>query len=217
LREHLATLLDDFRGHESGIAIVRYQGVRRRVTTYGTLAKLAGRFAAFLDDQGIGKGDRVLLWAENSAEWVAAFYGCMLRGVMAVPLDAFGSAEFAIRVAADVKPKLAVGDAALMAKLNAASDEEFPKKFSTLAFEQWGSSLPRHEAGPVEGLSRETPLANGLNVRHGDALLQRQGRVERYGPRAAVRHGVREEQRLDLRFREATRVNLEKQGHESVQ
>ena len=158
MREHLATLLDDFRRHESGTAIVRYQGVRRRVTTYGTLAKLAGRFAAFLNDRGIGKGDRVLLWAENSAEWVAAFYGCMLRGVMAVPLDAFGSAEFAIRVAADVKPKLAVGDAVLMAKLNAATDEEFPKQFSTLAFEAWGYSLPRHEAGPVEGLSRETPL-----------------------------------------------------------
>lgn len=158
MREHLATLLDDFGRHESGIAIVRYQGVRRRVTTYGTLAKLAGRFAAFLDDQGIGKGDRVLLWAENSAEWVAAFYGCMLRGAMAVPLDAFGTAEFAIRVAADVKPKLAVGDAVLMVKLSSASDEKFPNQFSTLAFEDWGSSLPRHEAGPVAGLSRETPL-----------------------------------------------------------
>ena len=58
-----------------------------------------------------------LLWGENSAEWVAAFYGCMLRGVMAVPLDAFGSAEFAARVAADVKPKLAVGDASLLRRL----------------------------------------------------------------------------------------------------
>ena len=119
VREHLATLLDDFREHESEVAIVRYQGVRRRETTYGDLARLAGRFAALLEERGIGKGDRVLLWAENGAEWVAAFYGCMLRGAMVVPLDAFGSAEFANRVAADVKPKLAVGDAVLMAKLNA--------------------------------------------------------------------------------------------------
>ena len=49
--------------------------------------RLAGRFAALLEDRGIGMGDRVVLWGENSAEWVAAFYGCMLRGVMAVPLD----------------------------------------------------------------------------------------------------------------------------------
>ena len=159
VREHLATLLDDFRKHESEIAIVRYQGVRRRETTYGDLARFAGRFAALLEERGIGKGDRVLLWAENGAEWVAAFYGCMLRGAMVVPLDAFGSAEFANRVAADVKPKLAVGDAVLMAKLNAGSAGEAPAEgYQTLAFEDWPASLPRREAGAVEGLSRETPL-----------------------------------------------------------
>src|ERR1035441_5162195 len=111
MRDHLATLLDDFRRHGREVAVVRYQGNRRRVTTYGEIARLAGRFAALLVQRGIGPGDRVLLWAENSAEWIAAFYGCMLRGVLAVPLDAIGTADFAARVATDVAPKLAVGDA----------------------------------------------------------------------------------------------------------
>ena len=159
MREHLATLLDDFKKHANGLAIVRYQGVRRRETSYGELARLARRFAALLEDRGVGKGDRVLIWAENGAEWVSAFYGCMLRGVMVVPLDAFGSAEFAARVAADVKPKLATGDAVLMAKLAPQSqaetgDDLFPK----VAFEDWHASLPQREAEAVEGLSRETPL-----------------------------------------------------------
>ncbi|WP_109486727.1 AMP-binding protein [Occallatibacter savannae] len=165
MREHLATLLQDFRKHGSDIAIVRYQGVRRRETTYGELARLAGRFAAFLEERGIGKGDRLLLWAENGAEWVAAFYGCMLRGVIAVPLDAFGSADFARRIAADVKPRLAVGDANLMTKLHdelditdQASGREQRTSIPTLCFEDWDASLPRHEAGPIDGLSRETPL-----------------------------------------------------------
>ena len=179
MREHLATLLDDFRKHSREIAIVRYQGVRRRVTTYGELARLAGRFAALLEDRGIGSGDRVLLWAENGAEWVAAFYGCMLRGVMVVPLDAFGSTEFARRVAADVKPKLAVGDALLLAKLSGNHDqgagirdrwsefrpgapgldsESWESEYSVISFEDWLPSLPLREAGPVPGLSRETPL-----------------------------------------------------------
>ena len=150
MREHLATLLDDFRRHDREIAVVRYQGNRRRMTTYGELARLAGRFAALLEDRGIGLGDRVLLWAENSAEWIAAFYGCMLRGVMVVPLDAFGSADFAMRVARDVKPELAVGDALLLGRLVSG--------ISTLAFEDWKNSLPQREAGPVPGLTRETPL-----------------------------------------------------------
>ena len=90
---------------------MRYRGVRRHVITYGDLATLAGRFSAELDRRGIAPGDRVVLWGENSAEWVAAFFGCLLRGVLAVPLDAAGSPDFAARVIADVSPKLILVDA----------------------------------------------------------------------------------------------------------
>ena len=117
MRDHLATLLDDFRGYSRAIAVVRYQGNRRRVTTYGQIAELAARFAALLAKRGVGAGDRVLIWAENSAEWIAAFHGCLLRGVLAVPLDANGTADFAARVAADVNPALAIGDLPLVSQL----------------------------------------------------------------------------------------------------
>jgi long-chain acyl-CoA synthetase len=150
MREHLATLLEDFRRFDRGIAVVRYQGNRRRVTTYAEIARMAGRFAALLAARGIGPGDRVLLWAENGAEWVSAFYGILLRGALAVPLDAYGSADFAARVAADVRPKLAVGDALLLHQL--------PQQWPQLAFDAWEAALPAEEAGPVPGLSRETPL-----------------------------------------------------------
>jgi long-chain acyl-CoA synthetase len=150
MRDHLATLLDDFRRYDREIAVVRYQGNRRRVTTYGEIARLAGRFAALLVERGIGQGDRVLIWAENSAEWMAAFYGCMLRGVLAVPLDANGTAEFAVRVAADVTPKLAIGDAALTSQL--------PDDLAKLSFEDWLTVLPSEEAGPLATLAADTPL-----------------------------------------------------------
>ena len=29
----------------------------------------------------------MLLWGDNCAEWVGAFFGCMLRGAVAVPMD----------------------------------------------------------------------------------------------------------------------------------
>ena len=160
MREHLATLLDDFQKHEREIAIVRYQGVRRRETTYGQLAHLARRFAALLEDRNIGVGDRVVIWAENSAEWIAAFYGCMLRGVMAVPLDAFGSTDFATRIATDTKPKLAIGDAILLAKLDqnlGAPCLDF-ETWESLSFEDWPTSLPTREAAAIPGLCRNTPL-----------------------------------------------------------
>jgi long-chain acyl-CoA synthetase len=180
MRPHLATLFDDFRRYDRDLAVVRFQGVRRRTTTYQELARLAGRFAALLEQRGIGIGDRVVLWAENSAEWIAAFYGTMLRGALAVPLDAYGSVDFATRVIQDVQPKLVVGDAALLRELsrpgstdersdpesdrepkirsNACCDailgEGFP--YPLLAFEEW--RLPAQEAGPISGLSHDTPL-----------------------------------------------------------
>ncbi len=193
MRDHLATLIDDFRRFDREIAVVHYRGNRRHVTTYGDLAGLAGRVAAFLAAQGIVQGDRVLLWADNSAEWIAAFHGCLLRGVLAVPLDAAGSADFAARVAADVRPKLAVGDALLLAKLAAAhTGPEVPVPayptlafpplaFPTLAFEDWLNHLPDAEMGAVSGLSADTPLQvlftsgttgepKGVVLTHGNVL-----------------------------------------------
>jgi long-chain acyl-CoA synthetase len=150
MRPHLATLLDDFRRFGDETAVVRYVGNRRRVASYGEIARLAGRFAALLAERGIGLGDRVVLWAENGAEWIAAFYGCMLRGVIAVPLDAYGTPEFAQRVAADVRPSLVVGDGELLVALQG----EWPM----LSFEDWPAVLPAEEAGPVAELSRDTAL-----------------------------------------------------------
>ena len=173
MRDHLATLLDDFRRFGREVAVVRHQGNRLRVTTYGKLARLAGRFAALLVSRGIGPGERVLLWGENGAEWMAAFYGCMLRGVLAVPLDAYGTAEFALRVCADVRPRLVVGDGLLLHQLS----EEWPR----LEFEEWPEALPDEEAGAVAGLGQETPLEilftsgttgepKGIVLTHGNVL-----------------------------------------------
>ena len=150
MRDSLATLLEEYRRYGRETAVIRYKGVRRKVTSYAEIAALAGRFAAFLEQRGVAVGERVLLWAENGAEWIAAFHGCIRRGVVAVPLDAYGSADFAARVCADVKPKLAVGDAMLLRQL--------PDAWPCLAFEDWESSLPGREAGPVTGLSHDTPL-----------------------------------------------------------
>jgi long-chain acyl-CoA synthetase len=110
LRSHLASLVDDFRRNGAQVAVVEHRGVRRYRTTYTELAELAGRFATEFAYRGIKSGDRVILWGENSAEWIAAFFGCVMSGIIAVPLDAAGSTDFAERVVAEVSPRLIVGD-----------------------------------------------------------------------------------------------------------
>jgi long-chain acyl-CoA synthetase len=117
VRLHLASLVDDFTKRHRDIAIVAHRGNRRFATTYGELRELAGRFSAELARRGIAPGDRIVLWGDNSAEWIACFFGCILRGVVAVPLDAAGAPDFAARVIADVSPKLIVGDAKRLTSL----------------------------------------------------------------------------------------------------
>ena len=157
MRKHLATLVEDFQRHGKQVAIVSYPGNRRVATTYVGLATLAGRFSRMLSDRGIASGERVLLWGPNSAEWVAAFFGCVLRGVIAVPLDAAGSVDFAARVIVDVTPKLIVGDADHLLKLT--HSDSFPESTPTLAFEDFASTLPPSPMlQPEPSLNPETPL-----------------------------------------------------------
>jgi long-chain acyl-CoA synthetase len=69
---------------------------------------VAYQFARELEARNIAKGDAVLLWSPNCAEWVAAFLGCALCGVIAVPVDDAASPDFARRIGAQVRTRLVV-------------------------------------------------------------------------------------------------------------
>ncbi len=101
------TLLDCFRALEAvrGQALVHDDGFRPRHYTYAALVRAARNFAAKLEAEGIGHGDRVILWSENRPEWVAAFWGCVLKGVAIAPIDEKHSVEFLERVCAITAPK----------------------------------------------------------------------------------------------------------------
>src|SRR5580700_8481862 len=81
------------------IAVAWRRGYRTIRWTYSELLQTAQQFAKNLADQGISKGDRVLIWGENSGEWLAAFLGCLFAGAVAVPMDAVADPKFAARVA----------------------------------------------------------------------------------------------------------------------
>ena len=106
MRKNLLSFLDDFEKHGPQTALAHRRGLRIKRWSYERLRRTAFGFARELEVRGILKGDRVLFWAENSPEWVAAFFGCQLRGAIVVPLDFESSAEFAARVQDQVKAKL---------------------------------------------------------------------------------------------------------------
>ncbi len=109
-RTSLLGLLDDAarRGHE--FAFVQRRGLRYERWTYAQLAATAYQFARELETRGIGKGDRVLLWGVNGGAWVAAWFGCLARGAVVVPLDQPSAPDFIERIQQQVNAKLIVCD-----------------------------------------------------------------------------------------------------------
>jgi long-chain acyl-CoA synthetase len=114
MRETLLSFLDDCVARREQTAVIHWRGLRISRWSYARLAACAFRFARELEARGIGNGDRVLFWGENSPEWIAAFYGCLLRGAVAVPLDLKSAPDFAARVQQQVSAKLLLSDDALL-------------------------------------------------------------------------------------------------------
>ena len=108
-RATILEYLDNFRRQAPQTAYVYRRGYRERRWTYGDVADCSYRVARELKARGIGHGDKVLLWGENCAEWVAAFFGCVLQGTIVVPIDNIAAPDFAARVAGQVDARLCIG------------------------------------------------------------------------------------------------------------
>jgi len=54
--------------------------------SYGKLSDLIDRFATGLNNLGVDKGDRVMIYIQNCIQWVIAFFGIQKIGAVAVPV-----------------------------------------------------------------------------------------------------------------------------------
>jgi long-chain acyl-CoA synthetase len=114
------TLIDYFADLSSidGEFVVYDDGYRSWSYTYRDIAAGARAFAQRLRAAGIGKGQAIAIWGENRAEWIIALWGCVLEGVVLVPIDYRASADFLLRVAAIVDARAVLaGDAVDQAAL----------------------------------------------------------------------------------------------------
>ncbi len=110
-RSSILEYLENFRLHAAEPAYVFRRGYRVQRWSYGEVLQNAYRFAHAIEARGIGRGAKVVIWGENCAEWIVAFFGCLLRGAIVVPIDKIAAPDFAARVAQQVDAKLCVGSA----------------------------------------------------------------------------------------------------------
>lgn len=137
-RQSVAEFFSAFERRPYDIAYAQSVGYRTERWTYLHFAETAAQFARELESRGIASGDRVLIWGPNSAEWAAAFWGCILRGAVVVPMDWIASEDFARRVAGQVQAKLVVVG---HEKTGAVTN------FPVLVLEELTKIVTRHSAG----------------------------------------------------------------------
>ncbi|HLZ40159.1 MAG TPA: AMP-binding protein [Candidatus Sulfotelmatobacter sp.] len=166
--------LEHFRKHAEDCAYRQKRGYRMESFTYGDILGMAKGFGRELATRNIVKGDRVMLWGQNSAEWVAAFWGCALHGVAVVPLDDGASVDFALRVSRQVEAKLLVGSREHARECANASLPAF--RFEDVAAAGHSSpAAPEIHVGPEDILqivftSGTTADPKGVVITHGNVL-----------------------------------------------
>ena len=97
-RETLIDFFNDFAGIHKTF-LVFDDGYRSYRYSYAQVAGAARTFAGRLRRAGVERGERVLFWSENRPEWIAAFWGCVLAGVVVVPVDYRASIAMRDRIA----------------------------------------------------------------------------------------------------------------------
>jgi acyl-CoA synthetase (AMP-forming)/AMP-acid ligase II len=71
----------------SKTAIVEYDGEHERAFSYADIDVMANAVARRLTARGLERGDRVAILGANSAAYVAAYFGIMRAGFVAVPVN----------------------------------------------------------------------------------------------------------------------------------
>src|SRR4051812_26995680 len=108
MRSTINSYLEDYLKRGTETAFARTRGLRLERWSYRRVAETAFRFARELEARGVSRGERVILWAANGPEWVAALFGCALRGAVVVPLDVESAPDFVSRVQSQTKARLAL-------------------------------------------------------------------------------------------------------------
>jgi len=80
LEQHAGT-----RGRETAFTFLNSRGEEEESVTFVELYEAAGRYAAGLRDQGLAKGSRVLVVYPSNLDFIRAFLGVLLAGMVAVP------------------------------------------------------------------------------------------------------------------------------------
>jgi long-chain acyl-CoA synthetase len=197
-RQSLIEFVSDYAALGTETAVRWRRGFRTQSWTYGQLGAQANRVARELDVRGITKGDSVLLWGENSPEWIVAFLGCLLRGAVIVPIDHGATGEFVTRVAQESNAKLLFRSRSLseigMPIPSIVLDSLFEITIQRDSTPYPAPQLTRQDALQLIFTSGTTAEPRGVVISHGNVLANiepLEQEIRKYLPYERLVHPVR--------------------------
>lgn len=173
-RDSLRDLFDDW-APDAREFLVYDDGLRTKHFSYRDVAARALQAGAAMTDAGVRQGDHVVLWGENRPGWIVAFWACVLRGIVVVPLDYRSSPDFAERVTRIVDAKLVIcGDEVDMPSASGLPRWELAElEDAALAPPAPVGALPtlsRRDVAEIIFTSGATAEPKGVIITHGNIL-----------------------------------------------
>ena len=112
-----------------------------------------------------------MFWAENRPEWIVAFWGCVLRGAIAVPVDYRASAELLTRV-------LGIANGKLLLTGEEVTPPQLPVPIWSMASISWDrpkegfrpTFLSRDDTAEILFTSGATAEPKGVIIQHRNVL-----------------------------------------------
>lgn len=100
------------------------RGYRVEKYTYAEMWSCSLKFRTYLLGKGIKKGDVILIWGPNMPEWVIAFAGAMISGVVVSPIGMHSSAKTAGEYITQTEGKLLLKSRFVTEELETSVDTE---------------------------------------------------------------------------------------------
>jgi long-chain acyl-CoA synthetase len=157
--ETLSQLAATFAARADRIAVVAFHAGGTEELSYAALAERIAHAAHGFKARGVVPGDHVALWAANGTDWIVAYFGVVMAGAIAVPLDHQSTADTLVPAIAHAAPRLILATAARVDELRPLTQlpaERFVR-FDGTGQGDW----PAFEATPLGG---ELPTVRPTDV-----------------------------------------------------